>query len=171
MTTAAQIQSLEQIKQFLTGGHALFTLVLRADGARRTFKVEQAPPKPGDTRDPGFFVRLLVGPDNGSDYQYLGFMYRGSNGRSLFFSPGRNCRHPRVAETFRWFLTQIADGRAENLAKHVEFWHAGLCCKCGRTLTTPESIAAGIGPVCAGRAAAHKVPESTGDTMQSRNDE
>jgi hypothetical protein len=27
----------------------------------------------------------------------------------------------------------------------------GTCCVCGRTLTNEESIAAGIGPVCAGR--------------------
>lgn len=27
----------------------------------------------------------------------------------------------------------------------------GVCCECGRLLTDPDSIAAGIGPVCAGR--------------------
>lgn len=27
----------------------------------------------------------------------------------------------------------------------------GICCVCGRLLTNPESIALGIGPVCAGR--------------------
>lgn len=27
----------------------------------------------------------------------------------------------------------------------------GVCCACGRTLTNPESIAAGIGPICGGR--------------------
>jgi Family of unknown function (DUF6011) len=27
----------------------------------------------------------------------------------------------------------------------------GVCCQCGRLLTNPDSIAAGIGPICAGR--------------------
>jgi hypothetical protein len=27
----------------------------------------------------------------------------------------------------------------------------GVCCECGRLLTVPESVAAGIGPVCAGK--------------------
>jgi hypothetical protein len=31
----------------------------------------------------------------------------------------------------------------------VEFWHEGKCCRCGRKLTVPASIASGIGPECA----------------------
>ena len=31
----------------------------------------------------------------------------------------------------------------------LEVWHEGVCGRCGRTLTNPDSIASGIGPVCA----------------------
>lgn len=30
-------------------------------------------------------------------------------------------------------------------------WELGICSQCGRTLTDPESIAAGIGPICASK--------------------
>ena len=33
----------------------------------------------------------------------------------------------------------------------LEVWHQGSCGKCGRPLTVPESIASGIGPVCASK--------------------
>jgi hypothetical protein len=33
----------------------------------------------------------------------------------------------------------------------LEIWHSGRCGRCSRRLTVPESIAAGIGPDCAGK--------------------
>lgn len=41
-----------------------------------------------------------------------------------------------------------ADPKAASLAYGRELGHCGVC---GRTLTNPESIDAGIGPICAGR--------------------
>lgn len=32
----------------------------------------------------------------------------------------------------------------------MNFYHMGICGRCGRALTTPESITRGIGPVCYG---------------------
>lgn len=32
----------------------------------------------------------------------------------------------------------------------LEVWHAGRCAKCRRPLTHPDSIARGLGPICAG---------------------
>lgn len=41
---------------------------------------------------------------------------------------------------------------ADPKAAAIEYGHrTGSCCVCGRTLTNPESVAAGIGPICAGR--------------------
>jgi hypothetical protein len=53
-----------------------------------------------------------------------------------------------------------ADGTCPMVHAHVtdgpmpaelEVWHQGSCGKCGRPLTVPESIASGIGPVCASK--------------------
>ena len=38
------------------------------------------------------------------------------------------------------------------LEEAQQFGHAyGVCCNCGALLTDPKSVAAGIGPICAGR--------------------
>ena len=47
-----------------------------------------------------------------------------------------------------WLVGKLAAGK---LPDTVEFYHAGKCGCCGRTLTVPESIVTGLGPVCAGR--------------------
>ena len=36
------------------------------------------------------------------------------------------------------------------LPKTVEVWHEGICGRCGRKLTVPESVERGLGPECAG---------------------
>lgn len=33
----------------------------------------------------------------------------------------------------------------------LEVWHDGACCRCGRQLTDPASVEAGIGPTCRAR--------------------
>ena len=127
--------ALEYIKQ----GHGKATLVGRAH--RYTYKFSTDRNKPGSP----VFVHTLVGSDNEADYLYIGFL-----GRSglLFAGHKGNAKHPAYL-ALAWYLVAIEKGRAEQ----AEFWHEGRCARCGRTLTTPESIAAGIGPVCAEKAA------------------
>ena len=49
--------------------------------------------------------------------------------------------------TFDWvFRHLIADS---NNLNQINIYHSGHCCKCGRLLTTPESVLNGIGPECA----------------------
>ena len=57
----AQLQSLSTLSRFIFAGAAIFTLVSRRTGERRTFKVERAK-KGGDTRP--WFVSVLYGPNN-----------------------------------------------------------------------------------------------------------
>lgn len=48
---------------------------------------------------------------------------------------------------FAWIVSRLAAGR--DVADQVELRHEGSCGRCGRKLTTPESIDTGLGPVCA----------------------
>jgi len=51
-------------------------------------------------------------------------------------------------------LDQLRQAEADPLAAAVAYGRAsGRCAVCGRDLTDPTSIEAGIGPVCAGRLA------------------
>lgn len=153
---AAIINSLSSIRSFLTAGNALFTLVSKATGARKTFLVEQAPHN-DEHRKAGFFVKLLVGPDNGSDYRYLGFMYEGTANDHLRFKRNGNNFGNEACGAFEWMITQLNwrdDGDVEaHFGLVAEFWHSGRCARCGRTLTDPHSIETGLGPVCAEKGA------------------
>lgn len=49
-------------------------------------------------------------------------------------------------------LTLLREFESNPLAAAMKYGKlAGRCCSCGRDLTNPESIEAGIGPICAGR--------------------
>ena len=51
------------------------------------------------------------------------------------------------ARAFEWLWRMLKS--AKPLPPTFEFWHEGRCGKCGKKLTTPESIERGLGPECA----------------------
>lgn len=124
---------------FILAGNATFTITSKRTGARFTFKVRQ--PK----EDAPHFVSLLSGPNNDEDYNFLGTIF--SSGE---FHHGRKSRitpDAPSAKAFAWLWRH-----RDNLpADKVEVHHCGRCCRCGRTLTVPESIESGIGPECASK--------------------
>jgi len=128
---------------FLVGGHAVATFESRKTGARFTYKIRRADPEPGDTREPPYFVSVLIGPNNESDYQYLGCIFQKksySHGRKSKIAPDAPS-----AVAFGWAWGHLSAGR---MPPNMTVWHEGRCGRCGRRLTTPESVASGFGPVC-----------------------
>jgi len=148
MTTPAAILVLRNVVAFLLAGHAKFTIVSKVTGARKTFEIEKAPPK-GNLPE-AWFVRLLVGPDNGSDFRYIGTIRKGAR---LVFSPNSSGFGLEACAAIEWFLKLVNQGKDEAFNRQAEFWHSGFCSRCGRELTDPESIATGLGPVCRERVA------------------
>ncbi len=121
---------------FVRGGNAILTIVSKATGVRFTYRVIR--------RDKLYFVSVLTGSNNESDYTYLGTIF-----------PDGTYRHGRKssigwsapsAVAFGWFFAHLVDPK---LAEKLEVWHEGRCCRCGRTLTVPSSVESGIGPECA----------------------
>ncbi len=127
------------LRDYVTAGKASFTLKSLKSGDHYTYRVRRAKGKP----DAPLFVQVLA-PGEGRRFHYLG---------CIFPDGYRHGRKSPVKETepeakaFAWFWP-----RAESLPAIVEFHRSSKCCRCGRELTTPESIAAGVGPECAGRA-------------------
>lgn len=128
------------IRRFVTGGHAVFTLVSKRTGKRYTFQINKPTGKP-------FFARYLTDSNNEGDYTYLGYMTEDDvENHILSLRPGK--RGNPTSLPFRglnWFLSHM------DCTDRFEFWHEGSCGRCGRRLTVPESIATGLGPVCATR--------------------
>lgn len=121
---------------FAFGGNARFTLVSKKTGDRKTFRIAKA-------RDAEMhFASLLTGPDNTSDYTYLGFVKGGSG--PLIAGRKGNPTHPAFV-ALDWALRRLSVGQ---MPEHLEFWHEGRCARCARPLTDPASIEAGFGPEC-----------------------
>jgi hypothetical protein len=52
--------------------------------------------------------------------------------------------------TVRW-ITYHLSSHVDQLMEDADWWHEGVCGRCGRRLTVPTSIETGFGPDCAGR--------------------
>lgn len=146
MSQAHRISDPAVIKRYATAGKAVFTLVSERTGTRFTYQIQVKKDSEGAPTD-FFFVSVLTGPQNTSDYTYLGCV-RG--GRYLADRKLRIGADAPSRRAFEWFWARL--DRGADLAE-CECWHEGACGRCGRALTVPESIESGLGPVCAGKAA------------------
>lgn len=132
-----------------------WTVENSATGAYRTFDIatqpEDAPFAPGAR-----LVALLTGPENVSDYTPFAFAAAGPEGsrisvwRSKRGEGGRRSAWEHFADMLAGLMG--GEGASRDWAAAGYRLHGeARCVRCHRKLTTPESIEAGIGPVCAGR--------------------
>ena len=140
------------LRAFVLAGNSIFTVENTATGGRFTFKVKLAG-KPDDKASGGkvWFVGLLTGPDNTSNYQYMGAIFAHDNGPTTYriTSKSRIGSNSPSQKAFSWLFNRIVTGSA--LPEGVNVYHMGRCGRCGRALTVPESIRTGLGPICAGK--------------------
>ena len=126
---------------FMLAGNAHVTFQSRRTSTRFTYRIAQGMPR--NTYKTIHFVSVLTGPDV---YTYLGCIYDRTN-----YSHGRRSElwaNGPSAVAFAWVWRTLTAGK---MHPDLAIYHEGRCGKCGRRLTTPESIATGLGPVCAGR--------------------
>lgn len=137
--TVAKLEGTETIKNFMLAGKAIFTAVSKKTGTRYTYKV-----KHNEDRN-CWFVSLLTGPENSSDYTYMGWIKDGN------FKTTKGSKISDSASSvlgFNWIYQHVSKGL---VLDQVEIFHAGRCGRCGRLLTVPNSILTGYGPECFGR--------------------
>lgn len=130
----------DNIRDYVLGGNATFTLVSRDSERHFTYKMQLSDNKPCL-----YFVRLLHGPDNENDYKYMGCYYSDTG---IFYIDKKyrdRAEHtwPASMRAINYFLRHI-----DNVPDQLLVYHEGKCCRCGRKLTTPQSIRDGIGPEC-----------------------
>jgi hypothetical protein len=131
--------------EFIFAGNAYFTVRSLKTGTRYTFRVAEAKRDENNNWKKMWFVSLLAGPKNTSDYVYLGAI-RDDVFRLTRASKMNEDSTP--VKAFRWVFEALQRG---GMPHNCEIWHEGRCGRCGRMLTVPESIERGIGPECAGR--------------------
>jgi hypothetical protein len=90
------------------------------------------------------WLAYLSGSDNEGDYTSIGFIH--GNEVSLFRK--NEGKYSDIVAAARFLVRNAA-----NIGEYGKQYalRSGKCYVCNRKLTTPESIAAGIGPVCAAK--------------------
>lgn len=139
-------------KEFVLAGKAIFTVRVGQHGLdtitqnHYTFKVKH---KPGTLYSKEvYFISLLTGPNNESDYTYMGVLDP-INGWVRLTTKSKYTEDTAAVKIIRRILARL--WKNEGSAIEAAGWnveHCGFCCRCGRTLTTPLSIERGIGPEC-----------------------
>ena len=147
MSTSNLLDQKTQALKFMLAGKATFTFKSLKSGKHFTYKITAPKDKDKDAGSPIYFVSVLTGSDNNSSYTYLGCIKNATTSNPVYVhgvkSPIGATAESNVVFSFVWnFLIK------GQICSAMEIWHEGMCCRCGRKLTTPESIAAGIGPEC-----------------------
>jgi Family of unknown function (DUF6011) len=158
INTITRVGSLD-VGAFVFAGQAFFT-VTDSNGERRTFKVSnsqrtQAQRDNANGRSAVYFVSVLTGSNNDSDYSYMGIVPADTVAANApRFVRTRNSRVGENSLAHLLFTSLIAALYAGELPAGWAFHHDGRCARCGRRLTVPESIESGFGPECVRLAAA-----------------
>lgn len=140
-------------KEFVLAGKATFTLEVPDEYRQKndlkphyTFRVSYKPASK-QYRE-AYFVSLLTGPDNTRSYSYLGMLDKES-GKVRTTAKSVLDQEHLVTRLLNRALALVWLGDVKPLEeKGFGLHHEGRCGRCGRLLTTPESIERGIGPEC-----------------------
>ncbi len=128
---------------FILAGSATFTLESAKSGERFTYQLIRA-------KEGSWLVALLTGPSNVTDWTTVGSLQR-TDGEVRFHPEAHWSPFSPSYKALWWTICRLQAGLpTTQLVVH----HAGTCGACGRLLTTPESLAKGLGPVCAEKAGA-----------------
>lgn len=128
------------IPAYALAGNATVTLTFGNTATRFTYKIKKAKDK-----ENVYFINLLNGPYNEIDYKYIGCYFSDTE----YFHATKPYRDrsiiswPRSLRAIRFFLSKLY-----NVPSNTHVYHEGRCGRCGRKLTTPESIERGLGPEC-----------------------
>jgi len=149
MTTVEEmrgtIQSIADISNYIRGGRGRFTMESQVTGKRLTYQVH-SPKKQYVLKDRPLWITFLNGQN---EYQFLGTIWVNSLSNLMTFALGKNSKltlESPCVKGITWLIGRINIKR--ELPKEMLFWHEGICCRCGRPLTVPESILRGMGPFC-----------------------
>jgi hypothetical protein len=138
-----QLVTVSAVKEFMTAGRARISLKSKVTGSHFTYRVSRI-----KNETNLYFVNLLNGPDNESNFEYLGKLTVTPE-KAFEFTRGFRSRITADSPSYKAFMFMIwFMAYKECLPKTMEVWHEGRCGRCSRVLTVPTSIARGIGPEC-----------------------
>ncbi len=139
------------LKNFIFAGNSTFTVVNEITGNRFTFKVRNSNYKTPEPKTPSdiFYVSVLTGQDNNSAYTFLGTFFGGKNELYRHSPKSKITNLANSNKVVDWFFNYFL--KSPNKYSTIKVYHSGKCGKCGKKLTTPESVESGLGPYCGSR--------------------
>lgn len=135
-------------KSFILAGDATFTVQLPASAEQPhyTYRVQKV--EASDRWPESYFVKILTGPENTSDYSYLGKL-DDFTGQLILTNKSKLSADSFPVRLFNRIMARIwCEDHAAYEQHGYKTHHEGKCGRCGRKLTVPSSIESGIGPEC-----------------------
>lgn len=132
---------IEHLKEYCAGGRGVITLENTSSGNYHTYEFRR-PNNPQYFAPDTIFVYTSVGKKK---WLYVG-MYSSS---TQYFKCTRNSQFRYSHEIVKgviWLCKHIRAGK--EVVAPMAVYHEGVCCVCGRRLTTPKSVQTGMGPRC-----------------------
>jgi len=134
-------------KNFITAGKSTLTIESKPTGKHFTFKFI-TPIKDLETGKTlaqlPTWVRILNNGDNTSKFAFLGTLW---SNRYVHSKKSYTSEDAQSVKALKFYFNALFTNNEKNL-NLIDVYHEGSCARCGRKLTTPESIERGIGPIC-----------------------
>lgn len=130
------------LRPYVLGGKAIFTLYSSKTNLRHTFRIKRG------KNETWYQIQRLFGEDNTRDYRVLGVFRIDESGMLCTKYNESNAAQLQID----YFLRVLYDRNRPLLWPSTMYCYPSKrCARCGRLLTTPESVMTGFGPKCKGR--------------------
>lgn len=107
-----------------------------------------------------YFLNVL----NEGDKKYAGVVWFDDKTSEFRFSQGKKGQSDNKDLNIRSLIFVLNKLFKEETVQYLDVYHLGRCGKCGKKLTTPESILTGLGPTCSKKAGIPRVKINTNKT-------
>jgi hypothetical protein len=130
---------------FMLAGKSEFILHSTKTGDDFKFKITKKESNKKDSEEEFvYFVNIL----HGSESTYAGHMRFNKNTNMFEYFKGQKGKIEPKDLAIRSLIFVLNKLMRNEIVGNLEVYHTGKCGKCGKKLTTPESIVTGLGPQC-----------------------
>jgi hypothetical protein len=136
------------LTNFIFAGNATFTVLNETTKNRFTFRIRKAGyGTPTFNEKNGiFYISVLTGTDNISSYSFLGTYFGGTSQIYRHSHKSKIGSEAISNKVMEWFFGSYL--KNPTTFPTIKIFHSGKCGRCGKKLTTPDSIKSGLGPYC-----------------------
>jgi hypothetical protein len=134
---------LSKAYEYVVAGNSYFTMFSHKTGKYLSYTLKRKDSFQGKY-EYVYFVKKAGGSENGV---FLGTLFFGDNAFSYKLGKDtiKSEENEKRLQSLTYVLNHLARG---DFSMPLSVYHHGKCGKCGRKLTTPESILTGLGPEC-----------------------